>query len=198
MSKMGEALVDGRHWVISTRVPEFSNLPPEITNEIWRLVHQNPKPRVVMVRYDTEKGFSSKTALPASLSICRRSRFEAKKLFTPAFTSHYPLDADFSRGSFNTPTGTVEPKSYGISNCNSLWKSPQFQEFAQREDNFLWSIHPRSEIDILDSHVAAAAEQLPLPLDNSPGAQAKREEYGRVGHIVDPIAMSIVETLLLS
>jgi hypothetical protein len=38
----------------------------------------------------------------------------------------------------------------------------------------------------LGSHAAAAAEQLPLPLDNSPGAQAGGEGYGRVGHIVDP------------
>lgn len=69
---------------------------------------------------------------------------------------------------------------------DSLWKSPQFQEFARREDNFLWSIHPDSEIDILEGHAAAAAEQLPHPLDNSPEARTKREEYARIGHIVDP------------
>jgi hypothetical protein len=69
---------------------------------------------------------------------------------------------------------------------DGLWKSPQFQEFARREDNFLWSIHPDSEIDILEGHAAAAAEQLPHPLDNSPGARTKREEYARIGHIVDP------------
>jgi hypothetical protein len=108
---MAEALIDGlQSMYISKIPPKFSILPPEIRNNIWELIHQNIEPRLVTLYYNVCKGFSSKTTPPATLFINKESRHEAKKLFTAAFTSHYPFDTEFLLGFFDyTPVHNLTP-----------------------------------------------------------------------------------------
>lgn len=95
---------------ISKEPRMFSGFPAELRLKIWRYFHRNIGPRVVTLCYNQKIGYFSKTTPPATLFINKESRIEAQKLFTAAFTSHYPFDTEFQLGFFNyTPIHNLAP-----------------------------------------------------------------------------------------